>query len=536
MKVGRPSREVTFGMAVLAITLVGSALRIPQMGDSIVWDELSTQFVVSGVTFSEMFNRVAGEQEITPPLYFVFSWLSAKLGDANFFLRLPSLISGVLLIPATYWLGLRTVGRSAGIVGAAIIALGPFFIYFSTEARAYSLLALLTLLSTLALMNAIERNQVRWYVGFSLLCAAAMYTHYTAVFILLAQVLWALIYFRDLRLRILASVVAAFVLYIPWISQYLADSASPGSRTIENFRPFGLAVLGQDLQHWLLETPVTNSKVLTSSLTYLVLAAGIAIAITGLCLRRSDRLRVSRMRPSKELVLVGMLGLLPVALAAVASALIVTVFQPKTLAVSWPAVALLLGYLATSVKAQIPRIASITLILGFFAIQGIQTFKAENLRPDYDSVAAFISDTASRDDDIVMFAPFTLAAPTNGLDVALDAKRSEAAWLGFPTRLGASSREDETAAVLPDGVGRYAPLPVESEADLFRRVEPSRTGNRTYLVVQKEDLAAFEKLTDSTPVSQMIDYMKAAPSERIFLPGLVGGVDVYVFYPPRSRR
>jgi len=198
--------------------------------------------------------------------------------------------------------------------------------------------------------------------------------------------------------------------------------------------------------------------------------------------------------------------------------------------------ALLLGYLATSVKAQIPRIASITLILGFFAIQGTQTFKAENRRPDYDSVAALISDTASRDDDIVMFAPFTLAAPTNGLDVALDAKRSEAAWLGFPTRLGASSREDETAAVLPDGVGRYAPLPVESEGDLFRRVEPSRTGNRTYLVVQKEDLAAFEKLTDSTPVSQMIDYMKAAPSERIFLPGLVGGVEVYVFYPPRSWR
>ena len=60
-------------------------------------------------------------------------------------MRLPSLIAGTATIPLVYLLGVRTLGRTAGLIAAAVIALSPFMIYYSVEARAYALMiALLT--------------------------------------------------------------------------------------------------------------------------------------------------------------------------------------------------------------------------------------------------------------------------------------------------------------------------------------------------------------------------------------------------------
>ena len=75
-----------------------------------------------------------------------------------------------------YLLGTRTVGRAAALAGTAFFALSPFAIFYATEARAYALMTLLVVLSTLVLLRALETNERRWWVALALLEAAAMYS------------------------------------------------------------------------------------------------------------------------------------------------------------------------------------------------------------------------------------------------------------------------------------------------------------------------------------------------------------------------
>ena len=107
-------------------------------------------------------------------------------------LRLPSLLAGVAAIPLTYLLGARTIGRPAAVVGATLVALSPFQILFSTEARSFALLMLLTLLSTHRLAAGDRGEACRVVGGLRrLLACATMYANYTSVFLLAGQFLWA---------------------------------------------------------------------------------------------------------------------------------------------------------------------------------------------------------------------------------------------------------------------------------------------------------------------------------------------------------
>ena len=94
-----------------------------------------------------MLDGVTGPLEISPPLYFVFAWICAKIGDPHVWVRVPALVAGVALVPAAYALGVRTVGRTAALIGAALLALSPFAVFYSTEARAYTLATLFVVLA-----------------------------------------------------------------------------------------------------------------------------------------------------------------------------------------------------------------------------------------------------------------------------------------------------------------------------------------------------------------------------------------------------
>ena len=58
------------------------------------------------------FGHVLGaDLQNNPPLFYVLAWASAKLGDPDTSIRLPSLLLGTAAVPMTYALGLRTAGR-----------------------------------------------------------------------------------------------------------------------------------------------------------------------------------------------------------------------------------------------------------------------------------------------------------------------------------------------------------------------------------------------------------------------------------------
>src|SRR5204863_2069457 len=95
-------------------------------------------------------------------------------------------------IPVAFLLGRRVAGPRTGLVAAALCASNPLLVWYSQEARSYALLVLLSGLTLLAMLAALERPSPRRFALWALLAAAALATHYFAGFLVGAEAAWML--------------------------------------------------------------------------------------------------------------------------------------------------------------------------------------------------------------------------------------------------------------------------------------------------------------------------------------------------------
>ena len=177
------------------ITLLALALRAACLNQSLFGDELFAYEIVHNRSLGQVFS-VVHETEKTPPLGFVLSWLPERLGGPEL-IRLPSFVAGIATVPLLYLLGRRIFDRPTALVAALWFAMSPFQIFYGTETRSYALVAALVVLSTLALLSALEERRLRWWALYTIAATAAAYTHYIAVLTLIPQAAWALWSYRE---------------------------------------------------------------------------------------------------------------------------------------------------------------------------------------------------------------------------------------------------------------------------------------------------------------------------------------------------
>src|SRR5581483_2646734 len=165
---------------------------------------------------------------------------------------------GTLSIPVVYLLGLRTVGRAAALVATALTTLSPFMIYYSTEARAYGLMMLFVLLSTLAMLLALDTRRARWWVVYAVASCAAFYCHYTCVFVLGAQLLWVVWSHPEARRPAFLANIGAAVGVVPWLPGLINDFRSPTVKILSALSPFSPHAVWIDLGHWTIGYPFSQ--------------------------------------------------------------------------------------------------------------------------------------------------------------------------------------------------------------------------------------------------------------------------------------
>ena len=192
------------------LTLAGGALRFATLDLQSFWfDETATVALVH-MDLGGMLGEIP-DSESTPPLYYVLAWLWAKaFGTGEVGLRSLSALAGTLMIPAAYLAGAELVGRRAGLVVAALAAFNPLLFWYSQEARAYALAALLTTLAVLLFARALRRPTGRTLALWALVSALALATHYFAVFVVAPTAGWLVVsgWRSEHRGRHLAAVLA----------------------------------------------------------------------------------------------------------------------------------------------------------------------------------------------------------------------------------------------------------------------------------------------------------------------------------------
>jgi mannosyltransferase len=185
------TRAEAIGLA--ALTLVGAALRFATLDlQSFDFDEAITVGPVLGGSFDAMLDTIPAT-ESTPPLYYVLAWLWTQvfgLGEVG--ARSLSALFGTVLVPVAYGAARELGGRRAGLIAAALVAVNPQLIFYSQEARAYSLLALLATLSFWAFLVARRDPGRRGLVLWALASVAAVLTHYFAAFVVVPEAIWLL--------------------------------------------------------------------------------------------------------------------------------------------------------------------------------------------------------------------------------------------------------------------------------------------------------------------------------------------------------
>jgi hypothetical protein len=422
---------------VAAVTASGGTLRLVVLHDSLFADELSTYWIISDRGLGDVISTVHSDAEITPPLYFVLAWLTTRLDFTAELVRAPSFLAGVAAIPLVYVLGLRTVGRSAALVATVITALSPFMIYYSTEARGYQLMVVLVVLSTLALLAAVDDRRARWWVAYAAASCAAVYTHYTAIFALGAQLLWALWAHPEARRAVLLANLGAAVAFLPWISGLVADLNSPTTRILGELQPFTLDRLRTSLERWSVGYPPfsVTLRSLPGYAGLVLIALGVGMATVGAFLKSrrvvierhskgsygevSPRFSAAGLDRGLALVIALVLAA-PVGIALV-SAIGTDTLAGRNLAVSWPAFALVLAKLLVSAP-QPMRIAAVGLVFAGFGIGAVKTLDSKYQRPDYEAAARFV-DRDSSPRDVIVDASVLSPGPLSGLDVALGEPR-----------------------------------------------------------------------------------------------------------------
>ena len=177
--------ELWLLVLVASVALV-LRLSAPKMGADLWYDEAYSYHVASR-PFGEMMRLLYLGGDTNPPLYTVVLHFWLMLARSDFFVKLLSLAFGIATLVLLHRLGRRLAGPVAGLVAALLFAFSEWGVYYSLEARPYSMLFFFSLLSTYFYMRILRRIGFgrssrrcgRWlrpaYVAATV---AAMYTHW----------------------------------------------------------------------------------------------------------------------------------------------------------------------------------------------------------------------------------------------------------------------------------------------------------------------------------------------------------------------
>src|SRR3954447_10445146 len=176
------ARSRTFWI-VVGLTVLAGVLRFATLGvQSYHHDEIVPASRILRDGFWHAMDAV-GFSESAPPLYYALAWAWTQLtGTGELGLRSVSALAGIATVPVAYLLGAELSSRRAGIAAAALVAVNPMLLWYSPEARAYSLFALLCAISTLYFVRVLDDGRRKGVVAWGIASALALATHYFAFF------------------------------------------------------------------------------------------------------------------------------------------------------------------------------------------------------------------------------------------------------------------------------------------------------------------------------------------------------------------
>ncbi|MDP3981089.1 MAG: glycosyltransferase family 39 protein [Chlamydiota bacterium] len=175
---------------LVACILWGAFFFFYQLGRQSLWHDEILSATHSQLSLKEIIFYKPPANDLAhhahPVLHYILLHLALILGSSDFFVRLPSAIFGLLLIPLGYFTGKRMVNLETGVLTAFLFALSKAVFAFSQEARMYSQFAFFSLFSLYFLYGILFEKKAKKsdWIGFTCFSVLNFHTHSFAILVL----------------------------------------------------------------------------------------------------------------------------------------------------------------------------------------------------------------------------------------------------------------------------------------------------------------------------------------------------------------
>ena len=216
---------------LFAIVVLAVFLRVYDISAKDVWCDEANSVIIAELNPSGIITRMS--YDASPPLYYLLLhyWMYA-FGETELALRSLSVLFGILLIIAVYFIGKRIFSEKVGLYAALIASVAPIHIMYSQQIRMYTLLSLMSLMSMYYLLRFIQEKKCSLLAGYGTFTILSLFTHNYGIFLLPAQALLILLFARQRQMILwwFFSVVCIGAVYAIWIPS-LFGQISGGLKT-----------------------------------------------------------------------------------------------------------------------------------------------------------------------------------------------------------------------------------------------------------------------------------------------------------------
>lgn len=379
------------GVLAVAVSMAGSAR------PSFWYDEAATISAAYSRSLAQMWHML-GDVDAVHGLYYLLmhGWFQV-FPATEFWSRAPSGLAAGGAAAGVVVLGKQFSSRTVALASGVFCAILPRTTWAGIEARPYAMSMMAAVWLTILLVYAARRDTRRLWLGYVVALSLSIVLDAYIALLLGAYAVFVAVFHRDRTVLVrfaIASAVAVggllpFLLTVAGQAHQISWVAPIGHRTIEDVV----------MQQYFERSPPF------AILSALLLCAAIVLWLSG----------SARLAPSARQLLVLAAGWLALPTAAILtySALVHSIYTPRYLSFTAPAMALILGVCAGAVAAR-PWVTAA--LVGLFAVAAAPNYVRAQRNPyakygmDYSQVADLITAQAAPGDcllvnDTVTFMP-----------------------------------------------------------------------------------------------------------------------------------
>ncbi|HVO61067.1 MAG TPA: glycosyltransferase family 39 protein [Terriglobales bacterium] len=184
----RPTRVLSLYPWLVVTVLVAAAalLYVHALGQKSVWIDEGVSIEMARLDWYN-FVRILWRHEANMVLHTLLLRFWLLFGASEGWARTPSVLAALATIPAVFVLGRKLFDARVGLMASFLLTINAFHIRYAQEARSYSLFAFLCVFSCIYFLKFVEDPSRANRKGHVLTSVLAVYTHFFAGLLIVAQ-------------------------------------------------------------------------------------------------------------------------------------------------------------------------------------------------------------------------------------------------------------------------------------------------------------------------------------------------------------